>query len=153
MPETSTTSVISTASVIDLPNFLPYRLAVATDAVSGRLARRYREEFNLSIPEWRVMAVLGRYPEISAGDVAARSAMDKVQVSRAVAQLIRNGHLDRRSDTRDRRRTVLSLSATGRAIYQRIVPTAQAYERDLFNRLTPEEGEILMRALSRLSGP
>ncbi len=141
------------ASVIDLPNFLPYRLAVATDAVSGRLARRYREEFDLSIPEWRVMAVLGRYPEISAGDVAARRAMDKVQVSRAVAQLIRNGHLDRRSDAQDRRRTVLNLSRTGRDIYQRIVPMARAYEQDLFDRLTPEESEILMRALSRLSGP
>lgn len=140
-------------NVIDLPNFLPYRLAVATDAVSGRLARRYREEFDLSITEWRVMAVLARFPEISAGEVAARSAMDKVQVSRAVAQLIRSGHLDRRSDAQDRRRTVLNLSATGRAIYQRIVPMARAYEQDLFDRLTPEEGEILMRALSRLSGP
>lgn len=140
-------------NVIDLPNFLPYRLAVATDAVSGRLARRYREEFDLSIAEWRVMAVLARFPEISAGEVAARSAMDKVQVSRAVAQLITAGHLDRRSDAQDRRRTVLNLSATGRAIYQRIVPMARAYEQDLFDRLTPEEGEILMRALSRLNGP
>lgn len=140
-------------NVIDLPNFLPYRLAVATDAVSGRLARRYREEFDLSITEWRVMAVLARFPEISAGEVATRSAMDKVQVSRAVAQLIRSGHLDRRSDAQDRRRTVLNLSVTGRAIYQRIVPMARAFEQDLFDRLTPEEGEILMRALSRLSGP
>ncbi|MDF1722527.1 MAG: MarR family transcriptional regulator [Minwuia sp.] len=139
--------------IIDLPNFLPYRLAVATDAVSGRLARRYREEFDLSIPEWRVMAVLGRYPEISAGEVAARSAMDKVQVSRAVAQLLRNGHLDRRSDAQDRRRTVLNLSSTGRAIYGRIVPMARAYEQDLFDRLTPEEGAILLSALARLSAP
>lgn len=139
--------------VIDLPNFLPYRLAVATDAVSGRLARRYREEFDLSIPEWRVMAVLGRFPDISANEVAARSAMDKVQVSRAVAQLLRNGHLDRRADEKDRRRTMLSLSASGQEIYRRIVPMARAYEQDLFARLSAPEAEILMRALAQLSQP
>jgi len=139
--------------VIDLPNFLPYRLAVATDAVSGRLARRYREEFDLSIPEWRVMAVLGRYPDIAANEVAARSAMDKVQVSRAVAQLIRSGHLDRRADDTDRRRTVLSLSDSGREIYGRIVPMARAYEQDLFARLSPAEADLLMQALTRLSQP
>lgn len=139
--------------VIDLPNFLPYRLAVATDAVSGRLARRYREEFDLSIPEWRVMAVLGRFPDISANEVAARSAMDKVQVSRAVALLIRNGHLERRADDTDRRRTMLSLSESGQAIYRRIVPMARAYEQDLFARLSGPEAEILMRALTQLSQP
>lgn len=139
--------------VIDLPNFLPYRLAVATDAVSGRLARRYREEFDLSIPEWRVMAVLGRYPDISANEVAARSAMDKVQVSRAVALLIRNGHLDRRADDTDRRRTMLSLSDSGQEIYRRIVPMARTYEQDLFARLSGPEAEILMRALAQLSQP
>lgn len=139
--------------IIDLPNFLPYRLAVATDAVSGHLARRYREEFDLSIPEWRVMAVLARYPGISAGEVAARSAMDKVQVSRAVAQLLGRGHLDRRADRSDRRRTVLTLSESGAAIYSRIVPMARAYEHDLFARLTPAEADILMQALARLSQP
>ncbi len=139
--------------IIDLPNFLPYRLAVATDAVSGHLARRYREEFDLSIPEWRVMAVLARYPGISAGEVAARSAMDKVQVSRAVAQLLGRGHLDRRADRSDRRRTVLTLSDSGAAIYRRIVPMARAYEHDLFARLTPAEADILMQALARLSQP
>jgi DNA-binding MarR family transcriptional regulator len=74
--------------VLELESFLPYRLSVLSNTVSGVIARSYSERFGLSIPEWRVMAVLGRYPGLPAADIAVRTAMDKVQVSRAVARLV-----------------------------------------------------------------
>jgi DNA-binding MarR family transcriptional regulator len=70
---------------LDLDRFVPYKLSVLSNRVSDAIARHYSERFGLSIPEWRVMAVLGQKPGLSARDVAARTAMDKVQVSRAVA--------------------------------------------------------------------
>src|SRR5215470_16697842 len=74
---------------LDLDRFVPYRLSVLTNRVSSAIARHYSDRFDLSIPEWRVMAVLGQTPGLSAREVAARTAMDKVQVSRAVASLMR----------------------------------------------------------------
>ena len=38
--------------------------------------------------EWRVMAVLARFEGLSAREVAERTAMDKVAVSRALARLV-----------------------------------------------------------------
>ena len=70
---------------LDLDRFLPYRLSVLSNRISTSVAQMYSEHFQLTITEWRVMAILGRYPDLSANEVAQRSAMDKVAVSRAVA--------------------------------------------------------------------
>ena len=74
-----------------LEEFMPYRLARLSSTVSARVAKAYDKEFGLSIPEWRVIAVLGRYPGLSAVEVAEQTFLDKVAVSRAVTKLIRNG--------------------------------------------------------------
>lgn len=135
---------------LDLPRFLPYRLSVAANAVSRRLARVYQDRFDLTVPEWRVMATLGRFPGLSANQVAERTAMDKVQVSRAVTRLARAGRISRRIDEGDRRRVALSLSAAGRAVYREIVPLARAYEKEILARLGEDERRALETALAKL---
>ena len=72
----------------DLDRLFSYRLSVLSNRISGAISREYHRRFGLAITEWRVMAVLGRFPGLSAGEVAARTAMDKVAVSRAVARLL-----------------------------------------------------------------
>src|SRR5690348_4019087 len=91
---------------LDLERFLPYRLSVLTNRISTAIARVYVRRFALTVPEWRVMAVLGRFGEMSANAVCERTAMDKVRVSRAVARLAASGRLDRRIDDADRRRAL-----------------------------------------------
>jgi DNA-binding MarR family transcriptional regulator len=61
---------------------------VLTNLISSAIAGAYRERFGLSIPEWRVLAVLANSPDLSAAEVAQRTAMDKVAVSRAVRSLL-----------------------------------------------------------------
>ena len=87
-------------AVLELDRFLPYRLSVLSNRISQDIARLYAERFALSVTEWRVIAVLGRYPDLSANEVAERTAMDKVAVSRAVASLIRDGRLKREHERR-----------------------------------------------------
>src|SRR5688572_33426854 len=73
---------------LHLDRFIPYRLSVLTNTVSMLIARAYEQQFGLSIPEWRVIAVLARYPDLSAVEAAERTAMEKVAVSRAVTHLL-----------------------------------------------------------------
>ncbi len=133
-----------------LEHFLPYRLSVLTNTISGGIARLYAERFGLAIAEWRVMAVLGRFGPLSANQVCRRTAMDKVRVSRAVARLVARGLVARRADPHDRRRAVLRLAAQGRAIHHRIVPLARAREARLLAPLTPDERTTLDRLLAKL---
>lgn len=138
------------AEHLDLEQFVPYRLSVLSNTISGAIAREYAERFLLTIPEWRVMAVLGRFAPLTSGGVAARTAMDKVRVSRAVARLERAGHISRRHDPADRRRGLLRLSARGMRIYRQIVPLALARERDLLAVLSADERRCLDEMLTKL---
>jgi DNA-binding MarR family transcriptional regulator len=95
--------------------------------------------FGLTIPEWRVMAVLGGTPGLSAREVAERTEMDKVQVSRAVARLLRARRIQRSSDGKDGRVMRLSLSERGRIIYDEIVPLALQLERRFLAVLSEAE--------------
>ncbi len=133
-----------------LEEFLPYRLSVLTNRVSRAIARQYGARFGLSIPEWRVMAVLGRFAPASANEVCERTAMDKVRVSRAVSRLKRSGLIDHATDVEDRRRSVLRLSSEGWRIYRRIVPFARALEAELIAALTPAERTALDKLLAKL---
>lgn len=136
---------------LDLERFLPYRLSVLSNTISEALATLYGERFNLSVTQWRVIAVLGRYPDLSAVEVAERTRMDKVAVSRAVAELIDSGRLDREVDRLDRRRSVLNLSAAGRRAYEEIAPLALACEARLLSALSAREREALEGILDKLT--
>lgn len=138
------------ATALELEGFLPYRLSVLSNRVSGAIARVYSERFALGVTEWRVMAVLGRYPDLSASEVAQRTAMDKVAVSRAVASLLEAGRIERETHGDDRRRSVLRLSAAGQAIHGEVAPLALAFEQRLLAGMDAAERALLFRLLDRL---
>jgi len=136
-----------------LENFLPYRLSILSNTVSTMIAQVYEKRFGLSIPEWRVIAILGRYPGLSAVEVAERTLMDKVAVSRAVTKLVKSGRLDRQFADADRRRSILNLSEKGRQVHDEIAPLALQFERDLLEGISDEDvdtlGVIMERLLAR----
>jgi len=133
-----------------LESFLPYRLAVLSNTVSTTVARAYDKRFSVSIPEWRVIAVLGRFPGLSAVEVAERTMMDKVAVSRAVTKLIKNGRVDREFADADKRRSILNLSEDGKHLHDEIAELALQFERDLLNGFSEEELQQLSTTMERL---
>ena len=135
---------------IKLEQFLPYRLSIVSNMVSQAIAREYEQRFDLSVTEWRVMAVLARFDALSAREVAERTAMDKVAVSRALAQLVASGRVIRRTHDGDKRKSVLRLSARGWKIHDAVAPLALAHERQLLDQLTVVERETLSRILDKL---
>jgi len=139
-----------THAVLALEHFLPYRLSVLSNRVSHAISTIYVDRFELSVTEWRVMAVLGRFPGLSANQVAERTAMDKVAVSRAVAKLIAAGRLEREIHGNDRRRSVLTLSDEGYRIYDVVSPTALAFEARLLEGFDDADRNLLYRLLDRL---
>ena len=135
---------------LDLEHFLPYRLSVLSNTISQTIAAEYEARFGLSVTQWRAMAILGRHDDLAARDVAARSAMDKVAVSRALAGLVEKGFVRRATAREDKRESRLRLTAAGRRVHDDIVPLALAHERALLERLTSEERHWLMRILDAL---
>lgn len=133
---------------LDLADFTPYRIAVLARAMSEQLGAAYENE-GLSIPEWRVLAVISQAPSVAARDVVARTPMDKMAVSRAVASLEAKGLIARRPAA-DRRVSALALSARGRAVFSRVSAIALDYEAALFGGLEPSERRAFYDCLAKL---
>jgi len=138
------------AGSLILERFVPYRLSVLSNTVSRAIARIYAERFDLTIPEWRVMAQLGRHGRLTASDIIGLTAMDKVRVSRAVARLVGSQRVEATADAADRRRQLLALTSTGKRIYREIAPLALEREARLMDALEPKERQTLDRLLAKL---
>jgi DNA-binding MarR family transcriptional regulator len=137
---------------LQLDQFLPFRLSVLSNTVSSAIAAAYSKRFGLTIPEWRVLAVLADNPGLTAAEIAARTAMDKVAVSRAVNALLARRVLSRYTATNDRRRLHLELSEAGQKVYGEVVPFARDYERQLLVPLTKQDRATLDRLLRLMLG-
>lgn len=140
----------STHEILDLERLVPYRLSVLSNKVSSAIAGEYHRRFGLAITEWRVMAVLGRFPGLSAREVTERTAMDKVAVSRAVARLLERSLIQREIHGDDRRRSVLTLSEDGFRVYDEVAPMVLECERQLLSPLSDEERAQLDRLIDKL---
>ena len=137
---------------LQLEHFLPYRLSILSNTISQAIASDYQRRYDLSMTEWRVMAVLARFEGLSAREVAERTAMDKVAVSRALARLVAAGRVNRHTHGGDKRRSVLNLTDAGWAVHDEVAPMARAREREVLARLDAEERIWLERILDKLQG-
>ncbi len=133
-----------------LDAFTPYRIVVLGDAMGRALERAYRSE-GVSISEWRVLAVIAQSDALAARDVVSRTPMDKMTVSRAIASLEKKAFARRAVSPKDRRVNMISLTPSGRALFDRIAALALAYEEELLASLTPDEWACLDRALLKLA--
>ncbi len=135
---------------IDLEHFLPYRLSRLSNLISRGIASAYQAPYGLSIAEWRVIAVVAKYPAINASELVHYTAMDKVALHRAVHSLCAKNLLERRKNDRDRRQQLLQLSNNGRHLHDAVAPRALAYERMLLSRLERQEIRQLFELLNKL---
>jgi DNA-binding MarR family transcriptional regulator len=133
-----------------LDAYLPYRLSVASNAVSDLIARAYQDRFGLNIPQWRLICVLAEDGGMTQGQVVTRTLMDKVTVSRAAQGLLQRHLVARSEHHADGRSHVLTLTADGRRLHGQIAPLALAYEAALISGLAPEEVRLLRRLLMRM---
>ncbi len=133
-----------------LDDYLPYRLSVAANAVSRLVARAYEDRFGLSVPQWRLMAVLGEASPLTPQKLCGRTVMDKVTVMRAARVLLQRKLVRRLPNALDGRSHRLVLTSAGRRMYARIAPLALAYEARLMAGLARTEVAQLEMCLRRL---
>lgn len=135
---------------LQLNAFFPYRLALLHGVINRSLAKIYSDRYNVTLHEWRTIAVLGSDPGLSANEVGRRTALDKVQISRAVNRLLGHGLIHRETDPRDRRRSLLKLTAKGEQIYRESIAIALDHQSSLFDALTETERQDFLCMTEKL---
>ncbi len=138
------------SDTFDLSEFLPFRLNRLADALSLEVMQVYRQLYDLSRPEWRVMAHLGAVDSATASELIGLTAMDKVKTSRAIAALESRGWAVRRTDANDRRIAHVSLTVDGRAALNALTPLMLSAETRVTGRMTSETLENVKKAITDL---
>lgn len=135
---------------MELQQFLPYRLAVLAEAVSRSMAAVYRQRFELSRDEWRLLAALSGSSSIQAAEAAQITTLEKMQASRALRSLEARQLVSRETDPADRRHVIVRLLPAGRSLLRQLAPMVLAREAYLLEVLDEQERAVLDRALDKL---
>ena len=140
----------SARKILQLERYLPYRLSILSNRISALISETYSAKFALSITEWRIMAVLGEYPGVSADEVSLKTQIEKSILSRAISKLLQRKLLERAFDPTDKRRSMLRLTETGLSVYDELVPMSYDYEQELLTCFSDTERQQFSELIDRL---
>lgn len=127
-----------------------FRMSFVTNYYRRDLVRLVEKEFGLTRPEWAVLFCLGFQEGISQSDIYEITGHPKNSISRGVSQLSNKKLVVPHKDPIDSRRSVLQLSAKGRAMYNKIMPLFEEGEYEIVNCLTKKERGDLDKLLTKI---
>ena len=118
--------------------------------VSQALTQVY-DQYGIGIPEWRVLVTLGQFGVMTGKAVGAHTHMHKTKVSRAVAQLEARKFVTRKANRADLREAFLSLTPTGRSVYEELAPRAREFTEKLSEVISASDRAAFDRAVALLT--
>ena len=134
-----------------LEGFFPYRLALVAEAFSRQLVAVYGREYGLSREEWRLLFLLAEAGGLDSLSLAARSSLDKVQISRAAGRLADKGLILRSIPGNDRRLRRYEITAAGRTLFSRAFAGVEARAAQVLDAMSETDRAALSRGLDALS--
>jgi len=137
----------------EIRDLLSYQVHMVANLLSRGAELRYRREFGVSLWEWRTIALLGASEEaLSLGHLARAAGIDKSQMSRVVSGLAKRRVVLREAHPGDGRGVHLTLTRTGRKLYDGLIRAAAQRDSALRNCLSASEKDVLERVLAKLAG-
>jgi len=126
--------------------FLVHRLA---ETLEARLMARLAPE-GLSLPAYRILAVLLKHDECRSVDLADRSGIEPPTVSRLVGALREKGLVARRRSGADARAVRIWLTRKGRQLAERLTAVSRCSEQEYLGALSPSEAQRFLAALVKV---
>ena len=139
-----------TAPRLKLEEFLPYRLAILSSAVSNALMQ-VNAHHDFSVGEWLVLMSLGELGPMTSKGLGTRNYMHKTKISRIVAALLQRGLILRKPNLTDRREAFLLLTSDGEGVYDECAPRAADFVRRLEDAIPLADRAALNRCLTGLA--
>ena len=135
---------------LDLNRYVPALLAFIDNKLSAHAAKLYKDQFNTTLTEFRILTMLAVEPNINAQRIIELIGLDKAGVSRTIKQLHEKALLTVTPDPQDLRSNTLQLTASGQALYDEVLIAAQEREQKLLAEFNHMESENLIYLLNKL---
>jgi len=133
-----------------LEHAVPYKLYKLALRGSAAKSEYIRREVGLSIDEWKVLLLIGSFSPLSTKEVAERSTLDKVRISRTTDRLVRKGLVTAHRDPRDRRKVELKLTRPGKAKYRGVIASLTEWDNAFVAALDGKALAQLVKLLQTL---
>jgi DNA-binding MarR family transcriptional regulator len=143
-------SVLTVEGMLALESSVSFQVSVLAKLLDRRLARLVVDRFGLTVAEYRVLAQVMLFPRSTVRAIAERTYVDKAQVSRAAAALEAAAYITRDMLDHDRRSPVFTVTRTGKALLNRVLPLRQAQEQEIAAGLDPADLAALQAVLPAL---
>ena len=142
---------------LNIEDFLTFRLTRLANALRTNMTKPYLQEFGLSLPEWRLLALVTRFSPLRFSELTARSNMDKGQVSRTLRVMTKRGLTKMKALKRGSAYAealaapvVVSVTPKGKGLYKSVLPTAQRHQAEMLLTLSDSERVALFNTLEKL---
>jgi DNA-binding MarR family transcriptional regulator len=123
----------------------------ALDHALQSASKRMEATRGVTAPQRLVVRIVGRFPGISAGEVAEILHLHPSTLTGVLKRLEDRGLLERRPDPADGRRALLQLSARGRRVDRLHDGTVEAAVRRALRRMRPSAVQAARDAAIKLS--
>ena len=151
-------NISRSGSNLNIDEFLTFRLTRLSNALRTNLTKRYLEEFGLSIPEWRLLALVTRFSPVRFSELTTRSSMDKGQVSRTLQVMTKRGltkmkvvkQRGSRSAAALAAPVIVSVAPRGKALYRQVLPVARQRQSEILRQLSEADRLALYAILDKL---
>ena len=127
-----------------------YRIAFLTNFFREPLLRKMEKQFEIIRPEWTVLICLHFKNGCTAKDICEITEQPSNTVSRAVTSLAQKKYIERKTDTKDARRSLLYITKLGKAFYADVMGLFVEGENNLIDCLSDEERTQLDLILDKM---
>ena len=124
-------------------------LFFVTSAIIEPAYEAVKRDFGIIRPEYMLLLCLSHYPVLTAQDVSRLTGRPRNSISRAVHRMVAEGHIERAPDPDDGRQARLTITASGRALHEKIAARMAERQDETLAGLTPAERQALSGLLQR----
>lgn len=135
---------------VDLRGTVSFRLLRIAGKLTQGFIQSYMSRFDVGLPEWRTLGMLGQFGPLPSIRIAELAQMDRGSISRAVAWLEQRDLVRRVDDPAHLRRKIVVMTAAGKRLHDRISVHVRARQRRILDLLSPQERAALDGILRKI---
>ena len=126
------------------------RLLTCTTLIENEVRRRLRDNFDVTLPRFDLLAQLERTPNgMTLGELSQRMMVSNGNITGLVERLSDQGLIRRRPASNDRRVQIVSLTAEGRRFFRTMAKANADWVGELFADLSENDIEAMMKLLAK----
>jgi DNA-binding MarR family transcriptional regulator len=135
---------------LDLEQRSFYIFSILATQINRAVARTYVKKYGRPENAWKILAVLNKFKALSASELNQHTTLEMDKITRLVDVLVERGFVLREQDQKDRRKTIISLSAEGKKATKHLEASIATMEREFLIVLSGDERESLYDLLTKL---